>query len=431
MDLFANELTDLKFRRITLPLAGEDALALEKIASPSSFGNGDETVLDPAYRLAFELKVKWATFEFQSSPELVLDQPGQFASTFDPLHPSHSILKAISDLTTAGPLTADLHKLNVYPTGGFFKSHRDTPRAPNHIGTLLVGLPTAHTGGELVVRHSGASRSFSFESPTETLPWTFLYSDCEHEILPVTSGTRLTLAYDVFSTASSHPAPPLPLSTSFTPLHKSLSASLQSPDFLPDGGRLAIALSHAYPVERLANGSANPDNGQYSKDLPGRLKGSDALIHSTSAELGLPISFRAVYASKAFSEPYVENEADWWDRTANYESEDHRYEAMREAMHQLGAWDTELVPDEHVPADAFASRSETRDGEHQNDYLLTGKSFLGGGNAGGDDRSEWEIIAHDAGAQVEGDLLWVRKPEKDVWTLASTYQAMGNEVRAL
>lgn len=44
---------------------------------------------------------------------------------------------------------AELYKLNCYSPGGFFKSHKDTPRAANMLGSLVVNLPTVHSGGEL------------------------------------------------------------------------------------------------------------------------------------------------------------------------------------------------------------------------------------------------------------------------------------------
>jgi len=39
--------------------------------------------------------------------------------------------------------------------GGFFLAHRDTEKAAGMFGTLIVGLPSAHRGGELVIRHAG------------------------------------------------------------------------------------------------------------------------------------------------------------------------------------------------------------------------------------------------------------------------------------
>jgi hypothetical protein len=50
---------------------------------------------------------------------------------------------------------AELYKLLVYDPGGFFLAHRDTEKTAGMFGTLVVGLPSAHRGGELVIRHAG------------------------------------------------------------------------------------------------------------------------------------------------------------------------------------------------------------------------------------------------------------------------------------
>ncbi|KAL8292420.1 hypothetical protein RQP46_001032 [Phenoliferia psychrophenolica] len=171
----------------------------------------------------------------------------------------------------------------------------------------------------------------------------------------LTSGTRLTLVYDIFSSTSSLPSPPLPISTSNTPFQTKLGSLLKSPDFLPAGGRLAIALAHAYPVERLSSGTASRDNDKYTKDLPGRLVGIDAIVYATSADLGIPVDFRAVYEEQAravFRSAALE--APWWDETAVFNSEDDKEEAFMEAC--IDNVYGPILDDDYIPIDAFASR---------------------------------------------------------------------------
>lgn len=55
-----------------------------------------------------------------------------------------------------------MYKLNVYSEGGFFKSHRDTPKDDKHIGSLVVCLPSDFKGGELVVRQDGKVEIFDW-----------------------------------------------------------------------------------------------------------------------------------------------------------------------------------------------------------------------------------------------------------------------------
>lgn len=151
-------------------------------------------------------------------------QPEQFAINFDPTTLTNGVLGAISSLAVqSATVYAVQHKLNAYPTGGFFKAHREsvdcsptlsieltlqscsTPRGEDHLGTLMFCLPTTFTGGELVVR-SKAAQQITFDwaaaSLEGTISWGFLYADCDHEVLPVLSGTRITISYDVFRNPS-------------------------------------------------------------------------------------------------------------------------------------------------------------------------------------------------------------------------------------
>ena len=44
-------------------------------------------------------------------------------------------------------------QLNVYCEGDFFKSHIDTPHGTDMLGTLVLCLPSPHTGGALTIKH--------------------------------------------------------------------------------------------------------------------------------------------------------------------------------------------------------------------------------------------------------------------------------------
>ena len=86
--------------------------------------------------------------------------------------------------------------------GGFFRPHRDTPRGdPRFVGSLVVCLPVAHSGGGLRVEHSGHSVMYEFGEGAAAgeVQWAAFFSDCLHEVLPVTSGARVTLAWELFA----------------------------------------------------------------------------------------------------------------------------------------------------------------------------------------------------------------------------------------
>ena len=202
-------------KAITFPLSSSDDVNLLLDASKqASFGRGGEEVLDPSYRKALVLHAP----SFAVAPAPAIDPCGL------------GILSKIRQtlLTGASPSTSDefekgrakerrisarLDKLNVYGEGDFFKGHVDTPQSTQMFGTLLINLPVAHEGGELVVyspRHhsndsedseGGGNVTLSSNAGSYTtswgaenvLSWIAFFSDCPHEVLPVKSGNRSVL----------------------------------------------------------------------------------------------------------------------------------------------------------------------------------------------------------------------------------------------
>ncbi len=146
----------------------------------ASFGRGNKEVIDPEYRSALCLLREHFVTNFDIEDTDILD------------HVERTLAPNVDIVCT-------LDKLNIYRKDGFFKSHRDTPVDQKMFGTLVICLQTDFTGGELLVKHRGSTNTFSWEGhSTATEPWIkwcALYSDCEHEILPVTEGNRVTLAY--------------------------------------------------------------------------------------------------------------------------------------------------------------------------------------------------------------------------------------------
>lgn len=62
-------------------------------------------------------------------------------------------------------------------------------------GTLVICLPSPHTGGDIVLRHAGQEKTHkTSEVQPSVLCW---YSDVHHEVLPVTSGYRWVLTYNL------------------------------------------------------------------------------------------------------------------------------------------------------------------------------------------------------------------------------------------
>ncbi|CAA7266070.1 unnamed protein product [Cyclocybe aegerita] len=193
------------------------------------------------------------------------------------------------------PIRVELYKLNVYGPGAFFKSHVDTPRSNMMFGSLVIVLPTVHTGGSLVFHHGG--HEFTFDSAqavavnTEGPRAAFaaFYSDVEHEVLPVESGYRVTLTYNLYfkNSGSNNRAADIPNELD-QHLKASFEALLKDPTFLPDGCLVGFSLSHRYPFEVRGN-----------RDLTKffyLLKGADAAILHMCADLDLHPAIKAVYS---------------------------------------------------------------------------------------------------------------------------------------
>jgi predicted 2-oxoglutarate/Fe(II)-dependent dioxygenase YbiX len=63
------------------------------------------------------------------------------------------------------------------------------------IGTLVISLPSSHTGGELLIEHNG--KSVACQASAEEVPVAAFYADCRHEVRPVRTGYRVTFACDL------------------------------------------------------------------------------------------------------------------------------------------------------------------------------------------------------------------------------------------
>ena len=99
------------------------------------------------------------------------------------------------------------YKLLVYEPGGFFLEHQDSEKLPGMFGTLLVGLPCAHSGGEIRIDPgNGDHRVFDFSlNDARDFPALAFFADRKHEILPVTDGYRVVLVFNLVYAAGQTP----------------------------------------------------------------------------------------------------------------------------------------------------------------------------------------------------------------------------------
>ena len=250
------------------PSDNEDAMlsGLMEASSLASFGVGGETVTDVTYRDARKLEPESFLTSIQLSGMSIL-----------PL----VIKMLVPNMRT---IRAELYKLNIYGPGGHFKPHVDTPRSADMFGSLVVCLPTRFTGGSLVLRHRKQEVIYDWSStpdhPARTIKWAAFFSNIEHEILPVTSGHRVTLTYNLYREGSEMLVPALSLSSpETTAFKKFFIGALSNPHFKRTGGILGFFCQHSYVFESL--------NDQ--KLLPSMLKGGDYSVFVDIKSLGIPI----------------------------------------------------------------------------------------------------------------------------------------------
>jgi hypothetical protein len=58
------------------------------------------------------------------------------------------------------------------------------------IGTLVVSLPSSHTGEELLIEHSG--KTVAYQASADEVSVAAFYADCRHQVKPVRAGYRVT-----------------------------------------------------------------------------------------------------------------------------------------------------------------------------------------------------------------------------------------------
>jgi hypothetical protein len=161
-------------------LGAPNVPALLNIAQPAGFGHNAETKHDKDVRNAYEIegaRVKVKKF-YEILPSEGQNMLDKFAGT-----PRYDAAK----------LT--LYKVHIYPPGGHFAVHVDTPHGPGHIASAVCVLGSAFTGGALVIEHQG--KSVRVEKPGTFAAW---YTDCKHWIEKVESGHRVVLQFDIFNT---------------------------------------------------------------------------------------------------------------------------------------------------------------------------------------------------------------------------------------
>ena len=169
---------------VRLPLPKAQARALIRRCRQAPYGKGARTLVDTDVRRVWEMDP--AQFEL-TNPKW----DGLIESILDEVRQRLGLERC--------KLSAHLYKLLLYEKGSFFLPHRDGERLDAMVATLIVTLPSAHEGGELVVRHEGREHEIAFPGAASglELSWAAFYADCTHEVRPLRGGYRPCLVYNV------------------------------------------------------------------------------------------------------------------------------------------------------------------------------------------------------------------------------------------
>jgi len=258
-----------------------DLNTLVQACAPSALGKGTRTVVDTNYRNAREL-----------TPENVdVRNSLTLANCLAPL--------VQRSLFPAATVRLEFDKLSVYPEGGFFKAHKDTPVKANLLGSLVVCLPQTFEGGELIVTSpQGDAEILDWaKKSTQSVQWAAFFADCTHEISPVSQGVRVTLHYHVFAEYGE----PLPILAS-EKVKGLLRELLEHSEF----DSVAIPLLHQYSLGTIREATRLKEAAHVL------LKGADLQLFLALKELlkerGLQPSVNAAFYEESFTEEILVGE---------------------------------------------------------------------------------------------------------------------------
>jgi hypothetical protein len=221
---------------IGLPLTVSQAKELIKRSEQAPHGKGEQTLVDTKVRRVWRLKPDRLKI---TNPEW----KGFMERTDAKVQEELGLEKQ--------KLQGHLYDLLLYERGGFFLPHRDGEKLDRMVATLVVVLPSAHEGGELVVRHEGQERVIDFGGPADRkfhIHFAAFYADCEHEVRPLKKGYRLCLVYNLtLAKAKKHITAPRASGHV-----EEISTLLRQWSAGSSAEKLVITLEHQYSQEGLA-----------------------------------------------------------------------------------------------------------------------------------------------------------------------------------
>jgi hypothetical protein len=244
----------------------------------AAFGMGRKTRYDRTVRDALQIKAEGRAISVRH---------------FDPA--AAGILEQIRrDLVPQLPdaLTAELYNLNVYPKGGHFVPHKDTPRDSDMLGTLVVCLPAQFSNGAFVVKHHGVFQTYDWgdairaQAEPTRIHWAAFFGDVDHQIERVWGGLRVTLTYIIRRGTNVARSAVPDREEINTLVQQTLRVMLDDKRFLAGGGTLAFPCSHLYHQDARFQRKQRP----LSRQTVSALKGRDHEVAAAAMAEGLDVT---------------------------------------------------------------------------------------------------------------------------------------------
>ena len=268
-------------------LRATDTFEQERLLRPlvercavAAFGVGRKTRYDRTVRDALQIKAEGgalSVLHFDPAAAGVLEQIRR---------------ELVPQVTDA--LSAELYNLNVYPSGGHFVAHKDTPRGSDMLGTLVVCLPSQFANGAFVVKHHGVFQTYDWghaireQAEPTRIYWAAFFGDVDHQIERVWGGLRVTLTYLIrrgINTGGSA-VPGREREALNTLVRRELRVLLDDRRFLAKGGTLAFPCSHLYHQDARFQRKQRP----LSRQTVSALKGRDQKVAAAAMAEGLEVT---------------------------------------------------------------------------------------------------------------------------------------------
>lgn len=308
---------------IETPIRAAQAKRLIGAARPARFGRGEETLSDASVRDTWELtadQVRLGGSSWRAHLAAALEH-----------------FRDELGLPVGARLTAELHSMLVYGKGQFFLPHQDSEKRDEMVASLVVMLPSVHTGGELVVDDGGHEQTY--RGSRDDVVLVAFYADRRHEVRPVRSGYRVTLTFNLLLTSPGATSPGGPVAEASAYLTEHFTTRVFSRYGGRDLGeptRLAFLLDHEYTNKGLAAGRLKGADAERAATL--RAAAEQAGCQSVLALAEIKETWDVVAAEDPWHRDWYDDEDDEYDDEPDHDDDDYELNELIDDEIVLGWW---------------------------------------------------------------------------------------------